>query len=39
MVVVEDHDGGHHGASHHEHDAVEICALKNVITHSFSVIS
>ena len=24
VVVVEDHDGGHHGARHHEHDAVEV---------------
>jgi len=24
VVVVEDHDGGHHRARHHEHDAVKI---------------
>ena len=24
VVVVEDHDGGHHAAGHHEHDAVEV---------------
>ena len=24
VVVVEDHDGGDHGAGHHEHDAVEV---------------
>ena len=24
VVIVEDHDGGHHGARHHEHDAVEV---------------
>ena len=24
VVVVEDHDGGHHTAGHHEHDAVEV---------------
>ena len=24
VVVVEDHDGRHHAARHHEHDAVEI---------------
>ena len=24
VVIVEDHDGGHHGAGHHEHDAVEV---------------
>ena len=26
MVVVEDHDGGDHAWSHHEHDAIEIGA-------------
>ena len=25
VVVVEDHDGGHHAGGHHEHDAVEVC--------------
>ena len=24
VVVVEDHDGGHHAGRHHEHDAVEV---------------
>ena len=24
VMVVEDHDGGDHGAGHHEHDAVKI---------------
>jgi hypothetical protein len=24
VVIVEDHDGGHHAARHHEHDAVEV---------------
>ena len=24
VVIVEDHDGGHNGARHHEHDAVEV---------------
>ena len=24
VVVVQDHDGGHHTAGHHEHDAVEV---------------
>ena len=24
VVVVEDHDGGHHRACYHEHDAVEV---------------
>ena len=24
VVVVEDHDGSHHTAGHHEHDAVEV---------------
>ena len=24
VVIVEDHDGGDHGAGHHEHDAVEV---------------
>ena len=24
VVVVEDHDGGHHRARHHEHDCVEV---------------
>ena len=23
-MEVEDHDGGHHTARHHEHDAVEV---------------
>ena len=26
MVIVENHDGGDHARSHHEHDAVEVCA-------------
>ena len=26
VMIVEDHDGGHHAARHHEHDAVEICS-------------
>jgi hypothetical protein len=24
VVIVENHDGGHHTARHHEHDAVEV---------------
>ena len=24
VMEVEDHDGGHHAAGHHEHDAVEV---------------
>ena len=24
VVIVEDHDGGHHRARHHEHDAVKV---------------
>ena len=30
MVIVEDHDGRHDAGSHHEHDAVEICAWNQV---------
>ena len=31
VVVVEDHDGGHHGARHHEHDAVEVGPYQRTI--------
>ena len=31
VVVVEDHDGGHHTAGHHEHDAVEVGSYKIII--------
>ena len=31
VVVVEDHDGGHHGARHHEHDGVEVGSWQNVL--------
>ena len=31
VVVVEDHDGGHHGARHHEHDDIEICSYTVII--------
>ena len=26
VMIVEDHDGGHHAARNHEHDAVEVGA-------------
>ncbi len=26
VVIVENHDGGHHATRHHEHDAVEVGA-------------
>ena len=31
MVVVEDHDGGDHGAGHHEHDAVEVGSYQRTV--------
>ena len=31
VVVVEDHDGGHHGARHHEHDAVEVGSYQRAV--------
>ena len=30
-MEVEDHDGGHHTASHHEHDAVEVGSYRMII--------
>ena len=33
-MVVQDHDGGHHAARHHEHDAVEVgpcCSVRDVV--------
>ena len=32
VVVVEDHDGGDHGAGHHEHDAVKVGTCHNSLS-------
>ena len=32
VVIVEDHDGGDHGACHHEHDAVKIRPWHNSLS-------
>ena len=32
VVVVEDHDGAHHGAGHHDHDAGEVGPDKRGLT-------
>ena len=32
MVIVEDHDGAHHAAGHHDHDAGEVGSYQRGLT-------